>query len=55
MGSPPKPWKSLSLFVPMHLTHLSNIANDNDFVNKSVRLSKEILISLILLKLMWVK
>jgi hypothetical protein len=25
----------------MHLTHLSNITKDNDFVNKSVRLSQD--------------
>jgi hypothetical protein len=34
-GSPPKPCKSLSLLIPMSLTHLSNIAKDNDFMNKS--------------------
>jgi hypothetical protein len=33
-GSPPKPYKSLSLLMPMHLTHLLNIAKGNDFVNK---------------------
>jgi hypothetical protein len=37
--SPPKPYKSLSLLIPMSLTHLSNIAKGNDFVNKSTRLS----------------
>jgi hypothetical protein len=34
-GSPTKPYKSLSLLVPMSLTHLSNIDKGNDFVNKS--------------------
>jgi hypothetical protein len=34
MSSPPKPCKSLSLIIPMYLTHLSNIAKGNDFVNK---------------------
>jgi hypothetical protein len=34
-GSPTKPYKSLSLLVPLSLTHLSNIAKGNNFVNKS--------------------
>jgi hypothetical protein len=34
-GSPAEPCKSLSLFIPMPLTHLSNITKGNDFVNKS--------------------
>jgi hypothetical protein len=42
MGSPPKAYKSLSLFITIHLTHLSNIANGNDFVNKSTRLSQDL-------------
>ncbi len=32
-GSPPKPCKSLSLLIPMPLSHLLNIAKSNDFVN----------------------
>jgi hypothetical protein len=35
-GSPSQPCKSLSLFIPMSLTYLLNIAKDNDFVNKLV-------------------
>jgi hypothetical protein len=52
-GSPPKPYKSLSLLIPMLLAYLSNITKGNDFVNKFARLSKDfvckILISPILL------
>jgi hypothetical protein len=35
-GSSPKFYKSLNLLIPMSLTHLSNIAKGNDFVNKSI-------------------
>jgi hypothetical protein len=35
-GSSPKPYKSLSLLIPIPLTHLSNIAKSNDFVNKFI-------------------
>jgi hypothetical protein len=41
-GSPLEPCKSLSLLIPMPLTHLSNIARGNDFVNKSAWLSKKL-------------
>jgi hypothetical protein len=34
--SPPKACKSLNLFIPMSFIYLSNIAKDNDFVNKSI-------------------
>jgi hypothetical protein len=40
-GSPPKPYKSLSLLIPIHFTHLLNIAKGNDFVNKSAWLSQD--------------
>jgi hypothetical protein len=33
IGIPPKPCKSLSLLMPMSLTHLSNIVKGNDFMN----------------------
>jgi hypothetical protein len=33
-ASPPEPYKSLRLFIPMYLTHLSNIVKGNDLVNK---------------------
>jgi hypothetical protein len=38
---PPEPCKSLSLLIPMSLTHLSNIAKGNDFVNKYAWLSQD--------------
>jgi hypothetical protein len=34
-GSPPESYKSLSLLIPISLTHLSNIAKGNNFVIKS--------------------
>jgi hypothetical protein len=35
-GSPPKPFKSVSLFIPMPLIHLSNIGKGNNFRNKTM-------------------
>jgi hypothetical protein len=32
----------------MHLTHLSNIANGNDFVNKSARLSQDLVYKILI-------
>jgi hypothetical protein len=40
-GSPPIPWKYLSLLIPMYLTHLSNMAKGNDFVNKYALLPQD--------------
>jgi hypothetical protein len=34
-GSHSKSCKSLNLLIPMSLTHLSKIAKDNDFIDKS--------------------
>jgi hypothetical protein len=40
----PLEWcKILSLRIPMHLTHLSNVARGKDFVNKSAKLSPHLL------------
>ncbi len=47
-GSPPKPYKSLSLLILMPLTHLSNIANVNDFVNKSTILSQDLVCKMLI-------
>jgi hypothetical protein len=42
-GSPIEHCKSLSLFIVMPLTHLSNIAKGNDFVNKYAWLSQYVI------------
>jgi hypothetical protein len=39
----PEPFKSLSLRIPMFLTHLSNVFRDKDFVNRSARLSYDLI------------
>ena len=41
-GSPPDSCKSLSLFIPMPSTHLRNAEYGRDFVNKSARLSHDL-------------
>jgi hypothetical protein len=43
MGSPLEPFKSLSLFIPMSLTHLSNIAKGNDLADKFSWLSQDLI------------
>jgi hypothetical protein len=47
-GSPPKPYTVLSLLILMPLTHLSNIAKGNDFVNKSARLSQDLVCKILI-------
>jgi hypothetical protein len=46
--SPPKPYKFLSLLIPMYLTHLSNIAKGNDFVNILIRLSQDFICKMLI-------
>jgi hypothetical protein len=41
--SPPEPYKSLNLCIPMTFTHLSNVAGGKDFINKSVKLSHDLI------------
>jgi hypothetical protein len=41
--SPPEPYKSFSLCIPMSLTHLSHVAKGKDFINKSVKVSHDLI------------
>jgi hypothetical protein len=40
---PPEPYKFFSLHIPMHFTHLSNVVRDKDFINKSAKLSHDLI------------
>jgi hypothetical protein len=48
MVSPPKSYKSLSLLIPMSLTHLLNIDKGNDFVNKFAQLSQDFICKILI-------
>jgi hypothetical protein len=45
---PPEHCKFLSLCIPMSFTHLSNVARDKDFINKSVRLSHDLICKILI-------
>jgi hypothetical protein len=44
----PEPCKSLSLYILMHLTHLSNMASGKDFINKSARLLHDLICKILI-------
>jgi hypothetical protein len=45
---PPELYKSLSLRISMPFTHLSNVASGKDFVNKSDKLSHDLICKILI-------
>jgi hypothetical protein len=43
-----EPCKSLTLHIPMYFTHLSNVARSSDFVNKSAKLSHNLIYKILI-------
>jgi hypothetical protein len=43
-----EPCKSLSLHTQMLLTHLSNVTNGNDFINKAARLLHDLICKILI-------
>jgi hypothetical protein len=46
--SPPEPYKSFSLHIPMLFTHLSNVARGKDFVNKLAKLLYDLICKILI-------
>jgi hypothetical protein len=44
----PEPCKILSIHIPLHLTYLSNVAKGKDFVNKSAKLSHDLICKILI-------
>jgi hypothetical protein len=44
----PKPYRSLSLRIPMSFTHLSNVARGRDFVNKLAKLPHDLICKILI-------
>jgi hypothetical protein len=46
--SPHEPYKSLSFRVPMYFTYLLNMTRGKDFINKSVKLSHDLICKILI-------